>query len=116
MTYGKDNGKAVFTLSNSETTQFELGTPIIKRTAYRKGIVEIEVKRRTVCPSLETLDVLRHMIANPAIKGAAKFTVNQALATVEGYKVADTHFVDVRNDLKRFIETIDGSVPISELV
>lgn len=121
MTLGKNlnNGEGTITLSAVEQKAFEDGHPVIKTTSYRKGIVEIEVKRRIVCPNAETRSFLRKLAAANAEE---TLTVQDVIKYAES-KEGKTEIVlmrysskDIANDLQRYMNNVGGEVPISDIM
>jgi hypothetical protein len=126
MTIGGNKDGGTIHLTAEEQRFFNDHHPVIKRTAYRKGIVEITVHSKIVCPNANTRFFLRNVFNgafpnilasfNKAMVAAnltpAELTVQQTVALLG----EDKQFNDTKNDLTRYIESIGGEVPITEIM
>jgi hypothetical protein len=122
MTYGLTNKQAVLTLSDDETVYFQYGAPVTEKKFSRKGIFEITVQKKLVCPSVRTQAFLRNLIhAHQSSLGqgdaACTLTVDDVL---NGEKISPKHRlrkdqIAFKTDLEVFQEFIGGEVLIVEI-
>jgi hypothetical protein len=137
MTYSKDGktGLVTLALGAEESKAFENGFPVIKKTGYRYGLVEIRVEQKRTCPTVGTCAFLREFLHadNHVInsKYPAAFetsirdfgnTERSALTVEQVFTIlneSDDKFDGkglILADLNKFIHGIGGEVPASELL
>lgn len=124
MVYTKDTqGQTVeLSFSREESQAFERGFPIVDRKSYRRGIIEITVQKKQVCPNMTTQAFLRNLIHEHQVKlgqgdAACTLTVDDV---VNGEKLAPEHRLRtdqgmIEADLRRFQNGVGGEVPIVEI-
>jgi hypothetical protein len=105
-----DEGSGTIKLTPEEYQQFELGTPIIKQTPCRFGLVEVTVKKATTCPNGVTRAFLRDFSRQRG------FRHDQTIGEVVTSHSWRSDQRDIRADLERFVQLIGGDIPVHEVM